>query len=149
MIDRRNFLIGSGALGLVSACTPTAGAVTLVATATPGMNPGPDGADRPLTLHIVQLRGAGVFDSADFFALQNPSAALGGDLVKAEQMVLAPGGTANKTLALEPSTSMIGVIAGFRDPSGKAFRVKSVVSPTATVSFAIVAGPGGITLRPA
>ena len=37
MIDRRNFLIGSGALGLVSACTPTAGAVTLVATATPGI----------------------------------------------------------------------------------------------------------------
>jgi type VI secretion system protein VasD len=149
MIDRRDFLIGSATIGLLAACTPAAGSVTLVAMGTAGMNPGPDGADRPLTLHVVQLRGSGAFDGADFFALQNPSAALGGDLVKADQIVLTPGANTTKTIALDPSTSMIGVIAGFRTPTGKTFRAKSVVSPTATVTFAIEVGSSGITLRPA
>ncbi|MDI3337736.1 type VI secretion system lipoprotein TssJ [Defluviimonas aestuarii] len=148
MIDRRDFLSGAAALALV-ACTPKTGSVTLSATGAAGMNPGPGGADRPLTLHIVQLRATGAFDSADFFALQNPAGALGGDLVKAEQMVLTPGAGATKTIALDPSTTAIGVIAGFRDPGGKAFRAKGPVSPTANVSFAIEIGSGGIALRPA
>lgn len=147
MTDRREFLLGAAALGLV-ACTPKAGAVTLSATGTAGMNPGPDGADRPLTLHIVQLRATGAFDSADFFALQNPAGALGGDLVKAEQMVLIPGAGATKTIALDPATTAIGVIAGFRNPGGKAFRAKSAVSPTANAAFAVEIGAGGIVLRP-
>ena len=67
-IPRRAFLIGGSALLLV-ACAPAGpGSVTLVAQGTVGMNPGPDGADRPLTLQVLQLRGAGAFDGADFFA---------------------------------------------------------------------------------
>ena len=61
-IPRRAFLIGGSALLLV-ACAPAGpGAVTLVAQGAAGMNPGPDGADRPLTLQVLQLRGAGAFD---------------------------------------------------------------------------------------
>ena len=77
---RRAFLIGGSAVLLV-ACAPSGpGSVTIVAQGAAGMNPGPDGADRPLTLQVLQLRGAGAFDGADFFGLQNASAALGGDL---------------------------------------------------------------------
>ena len=149
MIDRRTVLIGPAALGLVVACTPAAGSATLMANGSPGMNPGPDGADRPLTLQIVQMKGTGAFDSADFFALQNPAGALGGDLVKADQMVLTAGTAATKTIALDPATTSIGVIAGFRNPAGKAFRAKSGVSPTSNVTFAVEVGSGGIVLRPA
>jgi type VI secretion system protein VasD len=149
MIERRDFLLGTAALGLMVACTPKAGSVTLMATGTSGMNPGPGGADRPLTVHVVQLRATGAFDSADFFALQNPAGALGGDLVKAEQMVLTPGAGVTKTIALDPATTAIGVIAGLRDPTGKAFRAKSPVSPTAKAAFAVEIGAGGIALRPA
>ncbi|MGB3315751.1 MAG: type VI secretion system lipoprotein TssJ [Albidovulum sp.] len=149
MIDRRTVLLGPAALGLIAACTPAAGSATLMATGSAGMNPGPDGSDRPLTLHIVQMKGTGAFDSADFFALQNPPGALGGDLVKADQMVLTAGAGATKTIALDPATTAIGVIAGFRNPAGKAFRAKSAVSPTAKVSFAVEVGSGGIVLRPA
>ncbi|HLQ18261.1 MAG TPA: type VI secretion system lipoprotein TssJ [Tabrizicola sp.] len=147
-VSRRSILIGGGALLLV-ACAPAGpGAVTIVAQGAAGMNPGPDGADRPLTLQVLQLRGSGAFDGADFFGLQNASATLGGDLVKADTITLAPGGKATKTVALEATTSMIAVVAGFRDPAGKQFRAKSSVSPTDSVTFALDVTASGIKLTP-
>jgi type VI secretion system protein VasD len=145
---RRAFLIGGSAVLLV-ACAPAGpGSVTIVAQGAAGMNPGPDGADRPLTLQVLQLRGAGAFDGADFFGLQNASATLGGDLVKADTITLAPGGKATKTVALEATTAMIAIVAGFRDPAGKQFRAKSSVSPTDSVTFALDVTASGIKLTP-
>ena len=145
---RRAFLIGSSAVLLV-ACAPSGpGSVTLVAQGAAGMNPGPDGADRPMTLQVLQLRGAGAFDGADFFALQSPAKALGGDLVKADTIALAPGGKATKTVTLDPSTALIAIVAGFRDPGGKQFRAKSSVSPTDAVTFALDVTASGIKLTP-
>ncbi len=147
-IPRRAFLITGGALLLV-ACAPAGpGSVTLVAQGAAGMNPGPDGADRPLTLQVLQLRGAGAFDGADFFALQSPATALGADLVKADTIALAPGGKATKTLTLDPTTALIAIVAGFRDPAGKQFRAKSSVSPTDSVTFALDVTASGIKLTP-
>lgn len=147
-VSRRSVLIGGSALLLV-ACAPAGpGAVTIVAQGAAGMNPGPDGADRPLTLQVLQLRGSGAFDGADFFGLQNASATLGGDLVKADTITLAPGGKATKTVALEATTAMIAVVAGFRDPAGKQFRAKSSVSPTDVVTFALDVTASGIKLTP-
>ncbi|WP_374432411.1 type VI secretion system lipoprotein TssJ [Tabrizicola sp.] len=147
-VPRRAFLIGGSALLLV-ACAPAGpGAVTIVAQGTAGMNPGPDGADRPLTLQVLQLRGSGAFDGADFFGLQTASATLGGDLVKADTITLAPGGKATKTIALEATTAIIAVVAGFRDPAGKQFRAKSSVSPTDSVTFALDVTASGIKLTP-
>ncbi|MBN8632741.1 MAG: type VI secretion system lipoprotein TssJ [Rhodobacterales bacterium] len=145
---RRAFLIGGSAVLLV-ACAPAGpGSVTLVAQGTAGMNPGPDGADRPLTVQVLQLRGAGAFDGADFFALQSPATALGGDLVKADTIALAPGGKATKTVTLEATTALIAVVAGFRDPAGKQFRAKSSVSATDAVTFALDVTASGIKLTP-
>jgi len=150
MIRRRELLIGAGALALLASCGPAGpGSVTLVAQGVAGMNPGPDGADRPLTLQVVQLRSAGAFDVADAFALQNPAAALGGDLIKTDVIALAPGGTVEKTIALDPGCAILGIIAGFRDPAGKIFRVKSAIAPTDTVTFQVNVGAGGISLVPA
>lgn len=145
---RRAFLIGGSALLLV-ACAPAGpGSVTIVAQGAAGMNPGPDGADRPLTLQVLQLRGAGAFDGADFFALQSPATALGADLVKADTIALVPGGKATKTVTLEPTTALIAIVAGFRDPAGKQFRAKSSVSPTDAVTFALDVTASGIKLTP-
>ena len=145
---RRAFLIGGSAVLLV-ACAPAGpGSVTLVAQGAAGMNPGPDGADRPLTLQVLQLRGAGAFDGADFFALQSPATALAADLVKADTIALAPGGKVTKTLTLDPTTALIAIVAGFRDPAGKQFRAKSSVSPTDAVTFALDVTASGIKLTP-
>jgi type VI secretion system protein VasD len=148
MIERRTLLIGGAALGLL-ACTPTAGAATVAATGAAGMNPGPDGADRPLTLTVIQMRGTGAFDGADFFALADPQTALGGDFIRADSIALAPGASATKVIALDPSVAALGFVAGFRDPAGKTFRAKSAVSPTAKVGFAVQVGAGGLQLTPA
>lgn len=145
---RRAFLIGGSAVLLV-ACAPAGpGSVTIVAQGTAGMNPGPDGTDRPLTLQVLQLKGAGAFDGADFFGLQNASATLGGDLLKADTITLAPGGKATKTVTLEATTALIAIVAGFRDPAGKQFRAKSSVSPTDAVTFALDVTASGIKLTP-
>lgn len=147
-IDRRTFLAGSAAVAALTACMPAGpGTVTIAASGSAGMNPGPDGIDRPLTLQVVQLRGAGAFGAADFFALQNPGG-LGSDFIKADSIVLAPGGSATKTITLDPACTVIGVSAGFLNPAGKIFRVESSVSPTAKVGFLVGVGPGGITMTP-
>lgn len=150
MIVRREFLIGLVGFSALVSCGPAGlGSVTMVAQGVAGMNPGPDGSDRPLTLQIVQMRGSGAFDGKDFFSLQNPAAALGGDFIKADQITLAPGGKASKTIGLDAGVMMIGVIAGFRDPGGKVFRAKSAVSATEAVTFQLNVTANGISLVPA
>lgn len=149
MISRRTFVIGSLALGALGACVPSAGAATVVATGAAGMNPGPDGSDRPLTLTVIQMRGTGAFDGADFFALQALQAALGGDFIRADQITLTAGSPVTKVIGLDPACAALGFVAGFRDPAGKIFRAKSAVSPTAKVGFNVQIGASGLSLAPA
>ncbi|MCX7888226.1 MAG: type VI secretion system lipoprotein TssJ [Rhodobacteraceae bacterium] len=148
--SRRVFLAGAGATAALAACGPTGpGSVTIVAQATAGANRGADGADRPVTLQVIQMRGTGAFDAADALALQNPAAALGGDFIRVDLISLPPGGKATKTIGLDPGVAAIGVVAGFINPAGKAFRAKSAVSPTDNVTFSAAVGPGGLVLSPA
>jgi type VI secretion system protein VasD len=152
MMERRDFLIatlGLGALGLAGCAPSGPGVVTVVAQGTAGMNPGPDGADRPLTVQVVQMRSAGAFDGADFFALQDPQAALGGEFIKADQIALTPGASKTLTIGLDAGTTVLGVIAGFRDPAGKVFRAKASVSATESVTFSVEVSGSGVKLRAA
>jgi len=147
-INRRNFVVFSGVAFTLGACLGPKGpgVVTISADGVKGMNPGPDGSDRPLTLTIVQLKSSAAFDGADFFALQDPSGALGGDLLKADQIVLTPGAAANKAVGLEAGTAFVGVIAGFRSPAGKIFRAKVTAPAKGNAGVAITVGSGGISL---
>lgn len=143
--ERRDVIFGGGAALLLAGCMDSPGALTVSAQGAAGMNPGPDGADRPLTLTVVQLRSAGAFDSADFFALQNPAAALGGDLVKTDQIVLTPGASASKVIGIQEGASVVGIIAGFRDPAGKVFRLKTP-APGGQAGVIVSVGAGGISM---
>lgn len=150
-IARRTLLLTSGAgAGLwLSGCgTAKPTVLTVRAQAQNGMNPGPDGKDRPVTLNILQLAGTGAFNSADAIALQNPSAALGSDLIKSQSMVLAPGGTASAVITVQPGTSTIGVVGGFRNPSGRTVRT-TVAVPSSSQGLIINVGPGGLSLAKA
>jgi type VI secretion system protein VasD len=148
MLDRRTILGGGAMLGLLAACGGPAGpgTVSVAATGSAGMNPGPDGSDRPVTLTLVQLRGTGAFDAADVFALQDPATALGGDLAGTAQIALAPGGSGSAAITLDPSTTHIGIIAGFRDPAGKVFRLKAPVAQGKAQALAVTVGAGGLSL---
>jgi type VI secretion system protein VasD len=150
MMERREFLIGTVGFGLLAACAPAGpGVVTMVAQITAGANAGADGADRPLTLQIVQMRSAGAFDAADFFGLQNPQGALGGEFIKADQVALTPGAPKTLSIGLDAGTTVIGVVAGFRDPAGKVYRAKAGVSATESVTFSVEVTASGVTLRAA
>ncbi|MFN0113211.1 MAG: type VI secretion system lipoprotein TssJ [Paracoccaceae bacterium] len=148
MIERRDFLLGTVSLGLLAACGGP-GSVTVTAMGTAGMNPGADGADRPVTVQVIQMRGTGAFDGSDYFALQNPSAALGAEFVRADAIAVGPGKSASKTIGLDPGTVAIGIVAGFVNPSGKSFRAKSAVSATSNAAFKVEVTSGGLKLVPA
>lgn len=146
-MERRVFLVGPAALGLLTACGATGpGSVTIAASGAAGMNKAADGTDRPVTLMVIQMRGTGAFDTADYFALQNPSAALGADFVSADTIALAPGGSASKTITLDGTTVAVGVVAGFINPAGKIFRAKAPVSAKGAAVFTVSVGAGGLTL---
>ena len=150
MIARREFLVAVAGLTVVGACGPAGpGSVTIVAQGTAGMNPGAGGADLPLTVQIVQMRGSGAFDNADFFALQDPASALGGDFVSAQALAIAPGGKATATIAVDAATSLIGVVAGFHNPNNKVFRAKSAPPKSGDATFRLDITGSGITLVPA
>ena len=95
MIHRRDFIIALGATGLVSACQsgpPKPSTVTVNLAGQAGMNPGPGGGDRPVTVLILRLKSAGKFNSADYFALQGDAGtALAGDLVGSDSVAVGPG----------------------------------------------------------
>lgn len=146
MLDRRAFLATTGAVALLSACggPPGPATVTVAATGGAGMNPGPDGADRPVTVSILRLKDAGAFNSADFFALQDPAAALGADLLGMDQLAVPPGGTASKTLAFEPEATLLGLVASLRDPTGKTWRTVTPVQAGSTVTATVTLGASGL-----
>ena len=148
-IDRRLLIAGGGAALMLAGCNPGPGALNVSAQAAPGMNPGPDGSDRPLTLSILQLKGSAAFDGADFYALQNAAGALGADLLKADQIVLAPGATASKVIGLEPGATVIGIVAGYRDPAGKVFRAKTAAPTKGNAGIVVKVGPGGLSVASA
>lgn len=149
MLDRRTLIVVTGAAGLVAACggPPGPATVTLAFAGQPGMNPGPDGADRPVTVQILRLRDAGGFASADVFALTaDPTAALGADLVGVDQVALAPGGSATKAISVEPEATAVGLVALLRSTDGRTWRTSFPVTPDSKVSGAVTLGPGGLAL---
>ncbi len=150
MPTRRAFLIGTGTLALLAGCggePPGPASVTLAFTGGPGMNPGPDGADRPLTVSIFRLRDPGAFETADFFALQSdPATALGGSLIGQAQVAIPPGGAASLTVTMEPEATFLGLAALLRDPGGKAWHVARPVAPGTVATGTVTLGPAGLAL---
>ena len=149
MIDRRDFVLALGATGLVAACQsgpPKPSTVTVNVSGEAGMNPGPDGSDRPVTVLIMRLRSAGKFNSADYFALQGDAAGtLGGDLIGSDQIAVGPGKAASKTITVEPDATALGFVALVREPGGRTWRTTKSVSPGSTVTIAVRLGAGGIS----
>ncbi|MDA8586567.1 type VI secretion system lipoprotein TssJ [Rhodobacteraceae bacterium] len=142
---RRNVVLGACATLALSACGPEP-ALTISAQGVAGMNPGPDGADRPLVIQVVQMSSAGAFDAADFFSLQDPATALGGDFISAEQIVLSPGAAQSVTVPIAAGATLVGFVAGFRSPEGKIFRLKTA-APAGAAGVILSVQPGGLSLQ--
>jgi len=150
MIDRRGFVLALGTTGLVSACKlgpPKPSTVIVNLAGQAGMNPGPGGGDRPVTVLIMRLKSAGKFNSADYFALQGDAAGtLGGDLIGLDQLAVAPGKTASKTITVEPEATTLGFVALVREPGGRTWRTTKSVSAGSTITINGTLGGGGISV---
>ncbi len=151
-MNRRAFLATSAAAALLAACggPPKPGSATVAVTGGAGMNSGPDGADRPVTLSILRLKDAGSFNSADYFALQEDAAGVvGADLVGIDQLAVPPGGSVSKTVAVEPEVTNIGIMASLRDPAGKTWRTVTPVKAGKAVTLNVTLGPSGLAVATA
>ncbi|UVK54447.1 type VI secretion system lipoprotein TssJ [Mesorhizobium sp. AR02] len=149
MIDRREFIVALGATGLLTACQsgpPKPSVITVNVTGGAGMNPGPGGGDRPVTVLVMRLRSTGKFNSADYFALQGDAgSALGGDLIGSDQIAVGPGKSASKTITVEPDATALGFVALIREPTGKNWRTTKSVSPGSKFTINVTLGSGGIS----
>jgi type VI secretion system protein VasD len=149
MIDRRGFIITLGAAGLLAGCqsSPKPTTVTVNLRGQAGMNPGPGGGDRPVTVQLLRLKGTGALNSADYFALQSgPAGVLGGDLVGIDQVTVAPGGSATKTIGFEPEATSLGVVALVREPGGRTWRTSTAIPAGASTIVNVTLAGGGISL---
>ena len=148
-MQRRRFLLVFGLGSLVSACQsgpPKPATLVLNVAGQKGMNPAPDGSDRPVTVLVMRLRSTGKFDSADYFSLQsNAAGTLGADLIGSDTVAVAPGKVASKTIKVEPEAAAVGIVALLREPGGRIWRVAKSISPGSTVTVNARLGPGGLS----
>ena len=149
MIDRRDFIVALGATGLLAACQsgpPKPSVITVNVSGGAGMNPGPGGGDRPVTVLVMRLRGTGKFNSADYFALQGDAGtALAGDLIGSDQIAVGPGKSASKAITVEPDATALGFVALIREPTGRNWRTTKSVSPGSKFTINVTLGSGGIS----
>jgi type VI secretion system protein VasD len=137
----------------VAACSsppppPPPTVVNLSISASADVNPGPDGRGAPVTLRLYQLASASGFGNAEFFALYNADAAtLGADIVKRDDVVLAPSQTVTKTLTPRDDVKALGVFAGYRAFQQAAWRASADIPPHMTTNVTITAGATGIVLK--
>ncbi|MBZ9857273.1 type VI secretion system lipoprotein TssJ [Mesorhizobium sp. CA13] len=149
MIDRRELMTALGATGLLAACQsgpPKPSVITVNVSGAAGMNPGPGGGDRPVTVLVMRLKSTGKFNSADYFALQGDAgSALAGDLIGSDQIAVAPGKSASKTITVEPDATALGFVALIREPGGRNWRTTKSVSPGSQFTINVTLGSGGIS----
>ncbi len=87
-------------------------------TAGADLNPDLSGRPSPVVIRIFELKAPSLFANADFVALyEYTQDTLGVDLVRSEELVLAPGESRHFKYALAPETNFVGVMAAYRDIS--------------------------------
>lgn len=149
-MNRREMLIALGATGLVASCQsgpPKPSKVTVNVAGGAGMNPGPGGGDRPVTVLVMRLKSTGKFNSADYFALQGDAGGtLGGDLLGTDQIAVGPGKTASKTITVEPEAAALGFVALIREPGGRSWRATKSVSSGSQFTVNVKLGKGGMSV---
>jgi type VI secretion system protein VasD len=137
-------------LAACAAPPPPPTIVHLTIAATAQVNPGPDGRGAPVTLRIYQLASSSGFSNAEFFPLLNADAAtLGADIVKRDDVILAPSQTVTKTLTPRDDVKSLGVFAAYRAFQQAAWRAFTDIPPHQTTNITITADASGIVLKAA
>lgn len=133
---RRTFLAYASACAAAAAglagCSspPKPTTVDLHISADADVNPDARGRASPLNVRVYALKTASVFDAADFFALfEKDQATLGGDLLRREELLLAPGQARTLHLTLGDDVRMLAFMAAYRDIDRARWRATIDVLP--------------------
>lgn len=79
------------------------------------VNPDDSGRPSPVVVRLLELKSPATFQSADFFALyQDEKQTLGGDWVAREEFEFKPGDVQDLRFALQPQSSFVAILAGYR-----------------------------------
>lgn len=88
------------------------------------VNPNREGRPSPVRVRIFQLREAGAFVAADYWALADAEqATLGGNLVQRLEQDLTPGEKREFELKIAPEANALGVVAEFANYRNAQWRV--------------------------
>lgn len=92
-------------------------------TAAPRLNPDAEGASLPTAVRVYQLASAAKAATVELpDLLRDPAALLGDDLLGVTELVVAPDGHAEATIALEKNARALLVAAVVRRPAGTTWR---------------------------
>jgi type VI secretion system protein VasD len=111
--------------GLLGACAgaPKRENLGMQVTATADVNPDMQGRPSPVILHIMELNSTEQFSRLDYLGLTQPSgSALGSELLSKNRLVLQPGESKELPMELNPMTTAIGLVAGYRDIDNATWR---------------------------
>lgn len=108
------------ACALFAGCSSTAKRVpapyAIELRADPKVNLNASGRPSPVQVTIYELKSASAFESRDFFTLQGDAhAALGTELLNADQVILRPGETKVLRYPGNAEARVVGVVAAYRD----------------------------------
>ena len=102
----------------------------------------------PVSLRIYQLVSPAGFEAAQFFPLFNGDAAvLKDDLVKRDDLLLAPGQSRSLTLSPPDRAKAIGVFGAYRDYEKVSWRGVAAIPPNATSVLSVTAGASGLSVK--
>jgi type VI secretion system protein VasD len=142
-------LVVAGVLGSCGGPPPPPPPTVIEATvsATGDVNADAAGTGAPVVIRIYQLVSGTSFKGATFFPLfEKDAATLKDDLVKREELLLAPGQTKTMTLLPEDRAHVIGVFAAYRDYEHLAWSGTVDIPAHQTSTLTVKAGHAGLEL---
>ncbi|MBI2379790.1 MAG: type VI secretion system lipoprotein TssJ [Gammaproteobacteria bacterium] len=113
------------------------------------LNATPDGRGAPARVRILELKNAGVFQQAGFFALYDQAqGTLGADLVAQDEALLTPGQSLSRSRTLDGDTRQLGIMVAFRDIDNASWRQVIEVVPAATTRYTVEVGARAVSVHP-
>lgn len=123
--------------------------IDLLLSASPLANPDRNDRPSPVLVRVYELRSAGAFETADFFALlEQDRAILGAEMLNRWEFQLAPGETISLDTSFQADSAHIAVVAAFRDIERAQWRAISAVSPNQVNRLSAMIGQLNVTLQP-
>ncbi len=107
----------------------------------------PGGPGAPVQIRIYQLAAPGSFANAEFFQVfGQDKTVLGPDLIKRDDVTLAPGQTTTLTLSPTDPAKVLAVFAAYQNFQGLTWRATTPIPPHQTTAVTVTAGATGVAI---